>query len=145
MAHNHLPLYTTLPTEPNNKPFDQSQLQIRFCINNTHVIKIFRGYIGAGKRKKNQLNQLYHLTNCFNWYAWQDSNLRPTDQKSYPVTKQQPSTTHNNNKFNVLKEIVVCRLLWKTAIIWGQLAFFWPTDNYYIRHFGYWRLLFFEG
>ncbi|SVE62237.1 uncharacterized protein METZ01_LOCUS515091, partial [marine metagenome] len=41
------------------------------------------------------------------------------------------STTHNNNKFNVLKETVVCRLLWKTAIICGQVAFFWPFPSSY--------------
>ena len=65
------------------------------------------------------------------WRARQDSNLRPTDQKSYPAIKQQLSTTHNNNKFNVLKETVGCRLLWKTAIICGQVAFFWPFPSLY--------------
>ena len=39
--------------------------------------------------------------------------------------------TNNNNKFNLLKETVACRLLWETAIICGQVAFFWPTNFCY--------------
>ena len=38
---------------------------------------------------------------------------------------------NKNNKFNALKETVASWLLWKTAIICGQLAFFWPFPPLY--------------
>ena len=47
------------------------------------------------------------------------------------VISSYQATTPNNNKFNVLKETVGCRLLWKTAIICGQVAFFWPFPPSY--------------